>query len=148
MVLGAEAGVRSLPFGNEIAIGEEVLPWWEKWRTEKRRQNKKEDKYVMGSGDVVSLYPSLNIKISAYEVGQHFIESGGKVENLDTEAAIKFVKAGATVEEIEEAELTKLMPVRKYTRGKAPGITMKEIWNILNQKAEMLARGEKIPVSK
>jgi hypothetical protein len=42
----------------------------------------------MQSGDVVSLYPSLNIKISAYEVGQHFIESSVKVENLDV--AIKF----------------------------------------------------------
>ena len=88
------------------------------------------------------------IDICADEVGRLFVKSKVTVEKLDVEAAIKFVKAGATVEEIEEAELTKLMPVRKYTRGKAPGITTKEIWNRLNQKAEMLARGEKIPVSK
>ena len=95
----------------------------------------------MGLGDVVSLYPSLDIKICAYEVGRHFVESCVKVENMNVEAAIKFVKAGATDEEIKAAGLDKLMPVRKFNRGRAPTLNMKEVIQILNQKAKMLEDG-------
>ena len=57
----------------------------------------------MGSGDVVSLHPSFDIDICAYEVEKHVVESGVKVNNLDVEAVIKLVKAGATKVEIRAA---------------------------------------------
>jgi hypothetical protein len=36
------------------------------------------------------------------------------------------------------------MPEKKYTREKDPGLTNKEIWTRLNQRAEMLANGVKL----
>jgi hypothetical protein len=83
--------------GNGIVVGEEEgLHLWGRSKTDQQIGRQ----YVMGSEAVVSLYLSLDIKIKAYEVGKHFIESAVKVENLDIESAIKFVKACASVKEI------------------------------------------------
>ena len=104
----------------------------------------KSSNIVHGSGDVVVLYPSLDIDVSAYEVGRHFVESGVTVQDMNVEAAIKMVKAGASVDEIERAGLSELMPVRKYVRGRAPGLNAKELITRMNSKAKILEEGGKI----
>ena len=86
---------------------------------------------VMGSGDVVSLYPSLVISVCAYEVGRHFVESGVTVEHLNDEVATKMVKAGASEEEIKIAVLDK---TRKYIKGKAPTLNMQEVIKRMNKR--------------
>ena len=64
-----------------------------------------------------------------------------KSENLNIEAAIKMVKAGATQEDIKIVGLDVIMPKRKYTRGMAPTLNTKEVINRINQKAKMLEEG-------
>ena len=54
------------------------------------------------------------------------------------------VKAGATKEEIERAGLMGLMPERKHTKGKAPGLTMKELFARMNTNAKILDEGVKL----
>jgi peroxiredoxin len=105
---------------------------------------RKQFNLVMGSGHVVAMYPSLDINICAYKVGRHFVESGVKVDKMDVEACIKMVKAGASKEDIKSAVLDKIMPMRKYKKGRAPTIHTKEIIQRLNQKVEMLEKGEVI----
>ena len=75
-------------------------------------------------------------------MGRHYVESGVTVENLDVEVAIKMVKAGVTDEEIKIAKLDEIMPKRKYTRGMAPTLNMREVIKRMNQKAKMIEEGE------
>ena len=66
------------------------------------------------------------------------------MENMNVEAAIKMVKAEATKEEIERAGLTRLMPERAHVKGKAPGLTTKELFARMNTNAKILDEGGKI----
>ena len=63
------------------------------------------------------------------------------MENLNVEAAIKMVKAGASEEEIKVVGIDKIVPMRKYVKGKAPTLNMQEVIKRMNGKAKMLEDG-------
>ena len=82
---------------------------------------------VMGSGDVVALYPKIYVDKAAADVAAHVMEADATFLNINHEAAAKYLAATTTRTEICKAGLGRVVPRRKYTRGPAPGVTNPEI---------------------
>ena len=59
-------------------------------------------------------------------VGKVFLESDIKVEGVNYQSAAIYVKFGMSDSEIRARALIRVVPVRRYTWGKAPGITSAE----------------------
>ena len=76
--------------------------------------------------DVKNLFGSMSARQTAKVVRDAYIGSELKVEGVDYESAAMYVRYGYSDAEIRAQKLTRVVPVRRYTRGRAPGVTSAE----------------------
>ena len=81
----------------------------------------------VGSGDATALYPSLRHAPSARLCGQLIASSQVKFEGVDYRTAGILIATACTAKEIAKAGLTKLVPKRRYKKGRKPTIATKEL---------------------
>ena len=82
---------------------------------------------VVGSMDVVGLYPNLNIRKSAEAVGKAARESKIEYVNTNWEHAQKYVAMCMSQEEIDKEGLGAVIPRRKSKKGTRPGLSDEEL---------------------
>ena len=78
---------------------------------------------VIGSMDVVSLYPSLNIESSIEIVKRTFIESNLIIEGINDEDLGLYISLNLSQEEIDKNRWKSYCPIRKGRRGQRPTMT-------------------------
>ena len=76
--------------------------------------------------DVKALFPSLSARNTARIVRDVFIDSNMEVDGFNYKSAAMYVRYGMTDSEIHALRLTRVMPVRRYHKNRAPQITSKE----------------------
>lgn len=81
------------------------------------------DGFIIGSMDVKSLYPSLDIDHTIQIVCKMFETSNVDIEGIDFEEVIFYIAINKSQEEIDQLGLTNLCPKRVSTRGRKPKIT-------------------------
>ena len=81
-----------------------------------------DDDLIIGSADVVALYPSLDIGFTINKVCEVFYESSVKVEDVDYDELGLYLVLTMKPEELEELNLTDVCPTRKSNRGRPPTI--------------------------
>ena len=72
------------------------------------------------------LFQSMSARNTAQIVRDVFLESELELPGIIYQTAALYVRIGMSDAEIRAAGVTTIVPVRKYTRGQAPGITSKE----------------------
>ena len=82
---------------------------------------------VVGSMDVDSFYPNIDIDVAAEEAKLEVIESEVTVEGVDTDEVALFLACSMTQEEIDLEGLTNVVPKRRCNKGPRPGLTSKAI---------------------
>ena len=77
--------------------------------------------------DAVQLFPSLRAAESGKAVRDATINimtnTGLRVEGLDFKEITKYVRMNLNDKEIRDRKLTRVMPVRRFNRGRMPGMT-------------------------
>ena len=81
----------------------------------------------VGSGDVISLYPSLRHRDSARLCGELIAKCPAKFEGIDYQAAGVFLATHCSAGELKLAGLAKVVPARKYKFGFAPTASTPEL---------------------
>ena len=81
-------------------------------------------KLVVGSKDVKSFYPQMDVELAAEEVKLEVEESEIEVE-MDTDEAALYIACTMTPAEIEQEGLTHVVHQRRYKTGARPGLTCK-----------------------
>ena len=76
--------------------------------------------------DVSKLFQSMSARNTARIVREAFLESDLMLPGINYQTAALYIRIGMTDTEIRAAGVTAIVPVRKYTKGQAPGITSKE----------------------
>ena len=87
------------------------------------------------SGDVVGLFPSLEVEVCAEAAGQTVARSYDQLQGVNLRHALVGLASANTPEinrDMARLDIHHLMPVRKYKKGTRPGEFTRE----LNQKAE------------
>ena len=84
------------------------------------------DKVGLIGFDVKALFQSMSSHNTARVVRDVFLESRLEVRGINYTSAAMYVRYGYTDIEIRAAGLERIVPVRKFTRGRAPGITSAE----------------------
>ena len=78
---------------------------------------------IVGSADVKSLYPSLDIDFAAEKVGEMFLESGIDAEVTNTKELGLYLALNRTRDQLRRKGLADYCPERKTNRGRPPTIT-------------------------
>ena len=89
-----------------------------------------EDEVVLTGSDAVQLFPSLRAAESGKVVREATIniinKTGLCVEGLDYKEMAKYIRMNLTDQEFTERRLMRVMPTRRYKRGRMPGMTGSE----------------------
>ena len=85
-------------------------------------------KFILASQDVKALYPSLHIGKSAEIVRKAVETSKIDYEGIDMKWVGLVIAMAATEEEVTEWDLVELLPKRKYSGNRRPGLSSKEIY--------------------
>ena len=72
------------------------------------------------------LFQSMSARNTSQIVRDVFLESELELPGINYQTTALYVRIGMSDAEIRTAGVTTIVPVRKYTRGQAPGITSKE----------------------
>ena len=91
-----------------------------------RGQFQRDGKLVVGSKDVESFYPKMNVEEAAKEARLEIEESPLEVE-VDTVEVALFLACSMSQEQIDEAGLKELVHRRRFKTGARPGLTCKAI---------------------
>ena len=78
----------------------------------------------------------MSARQTAKVVRDAFTESEMKMEGVDYESAAMYVRYGYSDAEIRAQKLARVVPVRRYTRGRAPGVTSAESLHADHNKQE------------
>ena len=78
---------------------------------------------IVGSADVKSLYPSLDIDFAAEKVGEMFLQSGIDAEVTNTKELGLYLALNRTRDQLKRKGLADYCPERKTNRGRPPTIT-------------------------
>ena len=81
----------------------------------------------MGSSDVSSFYPNIDVEVAAEEAKQEIMESDIEIEGLDVTEVALFLACSMTQEEINHEGLEKVVHRRRFQRGSRPGLTCQAI---------------------
>ena len=106
-----EAALQSFPRQSECASTEEMLTRIDKANDDIRSRGVN---VCVGSGDAVSLYPSLRHRESARLCAEMMLKCPATMSNLDVGAAAVFVATHCTSTEVSEACLGKVVSARKH----------------------------------
>ena len=79
--------------------------------------------YFIGSADVVSLYPSLDVELAAEVVKEMIINSEVTIEGIYYEEVGLYIAISYEKEELEKAGLHDMCPKRKQKQGRKPTMT-------------------------
>ena len=90
-----------------------------------RNQNVRD--LVFFSTDVQSLYPKLQVRECASIIARLLREGRLLIEGVNWDQAVLYLALTKTRQEVEELGLGEVVPRRKGARGRAPGITTKEV---------------------
>ena len=82
---------------------------------------------IVGSSDVKSFYPSMDIEVAANEVIAEVMESGVELEGVDWTEVALFIACTMTQEQIDQEGLTHVIHKRRCNRGPRPGLTCKAV---------------------
>ena len=99
---------------------------------------------IVGSMDAVGLYPNLDVLMAAREVAKEIMESQINMANIDFRQAAIYLATVCTPDELKEADLTHLVPVRLHKNGPKPTVRTKEIVTRVRRggKEEMMKKDE------
>ena len=112
-----EAAIQALPVQTESRSTEDMLAKVDRANESIRASGVD---VCVGSGDAVSLYPSLQHQQSAHLCKQLVVDSPASFTNVNIQAAAVFVATHCSQTEIQEAGLSKVVPRTKHCRGKMP----------------------------
>ena len=112
-----EAALMAYPEQAECRSTEEILA---KIDAENMTVKEMGVNVVVGSGDVVGLYPSLRHHESARMCGKMVLDSPATFKNVDLKTAGVFVATNCSTQEIKEAGLSTVIPLRKHVKGNHP----------------------------
>ena len=82
-----------------------------------------EDQVGCIGADVRMLFPQLTSRNTGRIIREQFVKSKLELENVDYGSAAMYVRYGMEDYEIRALGLSRVVPRRRYTRGRAPGIT-------------------------
>ena len=85
-----------------------------------------EGKLIVGSKDVKSFYPEMDVQVAAEEVKKEIEESTLEIE-VDTLELALFLACSMTQEEIDSEGLKEVVHTRRFKTGARPGLTCKAI---------------------
>ena len=85
-----------------------------------------EDIIGLIGADVKAMFASMSAKQTARVVRDVFLESDLELKGINYQSAAMYVRYGMTDAEIRSLGLTRIVPVRRYTGGRAPGFKSKE----------------------
>ena len=88
---------------------------------------KEGERIVPGSADVEALYPNIETELTAEECGKEMEESMVEVKGVDYRAAVVYLAACLSREEVAKQGLLRVIPIRRSRRGARPGVTTKEL---------------------
>ena len=77
---------------------------------------------VIIGGDVVSLYPNLNVDVVVDRIRDEVLRTDMEFKNVDYLEATRYLVLNWTVEEARKSNLRRILPVRRGRRGTKPGI--------------------------
>ena len=80
---------------------------------------------IVGSSDVKSFYPEMDIEVVANEVMAEVIESDVELEGVEWTEVALFIACSMTQEKIDQEGLTHVIHKRRCNRGQRPGLTCK-----------------------
>ena len=78
---------------------------------------------TIGSLDVKSLYPSLDVKFASAVVGEMFLESRVEVPEVDVQELGLYLAINRTQRQLADKGVLTFCPTRKHPRGKRPVMT-------------------------
>ena len=87
-----------------------------------------ETERVLIGADAVGLFPSLDPDKCAKLVGEEFVTSDMKVQDVDYEVLTKYIAMNMSPGEIRLKGLHKAVPTRRYKYGPRPGVKSKEAY--------------------
>ena len=123
----------------EVISTEDMLSRIDKYN-DVHAKNVKDEEIVLTGCDAVQLFPSMRSAESGKVVRDATINIMNKtelrVEGLDFREIRKYVRMNLNDKEIRDRNLTRVMPVRKYTRGRMPGMTGEEALKKVNEGEE------------
>ena len=82
---------------------------------------------IVGSSDVKSFYPEMDIEVVADEVMAEVMESEVELEGVNMEEVALFIACSMTQDQIDQQGLTHVIHKRRCTRGPRPGLTCKAV---------------------
>ena len=94
-----------------------------------RLQDEQVQDLMVGSLDVVALYPSIDQKVGARIVAEEMLRNGVRYRGVDIHKAVRYLAATMTDERIAKEGLTGLMPKRVAAgrQGRRPTVRTKEL---------------------
>ena len=78
---------------------------------------------IIGSADVVALYPSLDIDFTIDKVCEVFFESNVKIDGVDYEEVGLYLALNIKPEMLKKIGIAEVCPTRKSNKGRPPTIT-------------------------
>ena len=103
---------------------------------EKINRNQNIRNLVFFSTDVQSLYPKLQVRECADIISRLLRKGRLVVEGLNWDQAVLYLALTRTRQEVEELGLAEVVPKRRGARGRAPGITTKEVRGPLQEEKD------------
>ena len=82
---------------------------------------------VVGSLDVVGLYPNIDQREAAEIVGEFVNDSSIEIKDVDWSSAVVFLASNMSEDQVEKSGQKKWIPARTKKKGKRPGPTSKEL---------------------
>ena len=110
----------------EVISTEDYLARVDQCNERLSREWTEEDEVVCIGADIQKMFPSLSARNSSRIVRKVFIDSKLELEGVDYKSAAMYVRYGMEDHEIRALGLTRVVPRRRYTRGRAPGICSKQ----------------------
>ena len=103
---------------------------------EKINRNQNIRNLVFFSTDVQSLYPKLQVRECAAIIARLLRDGRLVVEGVNWDQAVLYLALTRTRQEVEELGLAEVVPKRRGARGRAPGITTKEVRGPLQEEKD------------
>ena len=92
------------------------------------------EEIIVGSMDVKSLYPSIDIEEATQTVKRLVTKYYHTMENINAKEAARYLALALTEDRVEKLGLEEILPARKTNRGPRPGISSPEVmFTALNQ---------------
>merc|ERR1712218_660303 len=86
----------------------------------------REGKLIVGSKDVKSHYPEMDVQVAAEEAKKEIEESSLEIE-VDTRELALFLACSMSQQEIDNERLTEVVHSRRFKAGARPGLPCKAI---------------------